>query len=318
MKPNRAILITALAPSVWGTTYLVTTEWLPPGRPLLAAVLRALPAGLLLLAITRQLPPGSWWWRAAILGALNMGGFFALLFVAAYRLPGGVASTITSMQPLLVALLASRLLGERLSWRMVAAALVGIVGVALLVLRAHARLDAFGIAAAFGAAIVMATGIVLAKRWPSPGAVLSTTSWQLIFGALLVLPFALIVEGVPSSLSGENVGGYLYLTTIGAALAYALWFQGIRALSPTKVTFLALLSPVVATTLGWIVAGQHLTPLQLIGAVLVLVTVSAAQIITGGAAPTSSARASKTRPTPHPSTSSRATKARSTSTARSA
>ena len=51
--------ITALAPMAWGTTYLVTTELLPPGRPLTAAVLRALPAGLLLLAITRTLPRGA-------------------------------------------------------------------------------------------------------------------------------------------------------------------------------------------------------------------------------------------------------------------
>ena len=49
----RSAAITALAPLSWGTTYLVTSELLPPGRPLLAAVLRALPAGLLLLALTR-------------------------------------------------------------------------------------------------------------------------------------------------------------------------------------------------------------------------------------------------------------------------
>ena len=44
---------TALAPMTWGTTYIVATTWLPPDRPLLAAVGRALPAGLLLLALTR-------------------------------------------------------------------------------------------------------------------------------------------------------------------------------------------------------------------------------------------------------------------------
>jgi drug/metabolite transporter (DMT)-like permease len=78
-------------PAVWGTTYIVTTELLPPGRPLLTAALRALPAGLLLLAVTRRLPHGDWWWRAAVLGTLNIGAFFALLFISAYRLPGGVA-----------------------------------------------------------------------------------------------------------------------------------------------------------------------------------------------------------------------------------
>jgi probable blue pigment (indigoidine) exporter len=48
----RAQGATGLAPAIWGTTYLTTTQLLPTGRPLLAAVLRALPAGLVLIAIT--------------------------------------------------------------------------------------------------------------------------------------------------------------------------------------------------------------------------------------------------------------------------
>lgn len=59
--------VTALAPIVWGTTFLVTAEWLPPGRPLLSGAIRALPMGLLALALTRTLPRGAWWWRAAVL-----------------------------------------------------------------------------------------------------------------------------------------------------------------------------------------------------------------------------------------------------------
>src|SRR5947207_564032 len=95
-----------LAPAVWGSTYLVTTELLPAGRPLLDGALRALPAGLLLLAVSRVAPSGCWWWRSLVLGALNIGAFLGLLFVAADRLPGGIAATLISLQPLLVAALA--------------------------------------------------------------------------------------------------------------------------------------------------------------------------------------------------------------------
>ena len=90
---------------------------LPAGKPLLAAAVRALPVGLLLVLAFGRLPNGSWWWRAFVLGALNIGLFFALLFVAAYRLPGGVAATVGAVQPLVVAALACPLLGERLTWR---------------------------------------------------------------------------------------------------------------------------------------------------------------------------------------------------------
>ncbi|GAA3491712.1 EamA family transporter [Streptomyces cremeus] len=278
------MLLTALAPAVWGSTYFVTTEFLPPDRPLLAGVLRALPAGILLVLLTRQLPKGSWWWKALVLGTLNIGVFFALLFVAAYRLPGGVAATVGSVQPLLVAGLAAGLLGQRLTLRTVLAAVTGIAGVALLVLRADARLDTLGVAAALGGAVVMATGVVLSKRWVSPAPLLATTGWQLVAGGLLLTPVALLVEGPPpSSFTGENLLGYGYLTLIGAAVAYALWFRGIKALSPTEVTFLGLLSPLVATVLGWALLGQRLTPLQLLGGVLALAAVALAQLRPRGA-----------------------------------
>src|SRR5690606_12545507 len=83
----RNVIIAALGPMLWGTTYLVTTEYLPPDRPLLISALRARPVGLLLLAASRRLPAGVWWWRSLLLGLLNFGLFFPLLFMAAYRLP---------------------------------------------------------------------------------------------------------------------------------------------------------------------------------------------------------------------------------------
>ena len=287
------ILTTALAPAVWGTTYIVTTEMLPPGRPLLAAVVRALPAGLLLVLITRRLPRGSWWWRAAVLGALNIGAFLALLFVAAYRLPGGVAATVGAIQPLLVAGLSAGLLGERLTLRTALSAVAGVAGVSLLVLRAGARLDGLGVAAALGGAVVMAVGVVLSKRWAPPAPLLATTGWQLVAGGLLLLPVALFVEGPPpASLTPANLAGYGYLAIIGAALAYTLWFRGIRALSPTGVTFLGLLSPLVATTVGWVALGQQLTAAQLLGGVIVLAALVVAQggRATGESKPESRAR----------------------------
>ncbi len=275
LRDQRAVLaVTALVPVVWGSTYLVTSEFLPPDRPLFAACVRALPAGLLLVLLARRLPHGSWWWRSAVLGVLNIGAFFALLFVAAYRLPGGPAATVIALQPLLVAALAARLLGERLSLRAVLAALAGVGGVALMVLQAEARLDAVGVAAALGAAVVMATGVVLSKRWSPPVSATAFAGWQLSAGGLVLLPIALLVEGpTPPAVTAGAVAGYAYLALVGAALTYVLWFRGIRVLSPTAVTFLGLLSPVVATALGWLVLGQDLAPVQVLGAVVVLASI---------------------------------------------
>ncbi|CAD6001717.1 Permease of the drug/metabolite transporter (DMT) superfamily [Agreia sp. COWG] len=263
-------LRTALAPAIWGTTYLVTTTMLPENTPLLAGAARALPAGVLLLLLTRKLPQGSWWWKSLILGALNIGVFFPLLFIAAYRLPGGVAATLGAIQPLIVATLAVRLVGERVRPSSLLAGVVGVGGVALLVLQAGARLDTIGVAAAFGGSASMALGIVLGKRWASTVGPLSLTAWQLIWGGLLILPVMAVVEGVPTRLTGQNLAAFAYLSIIGGAVAYTVWFAGSRRLPAVTTSFLGLLSPLVAALLGWVLLGQDFTLGQIVGAILVL------------------------------------------------
>lgn len=264
------VLTTALAPAAWGLTYVVTTELLPPGRPLLTGVLRALPAGLLLFALTRLRPTGVWWGRALVLGTLNIGAFFALLFVGAYRLPGGVAATLGAVQPLIAAGLGAVVLGERVRARTVVAGLLGMAGVALLVLRASAHLDTVGVLAGLAGAASMATGVVFTKRWGRPVPLLAFTSWQLLAGGLVLAPVALAVEGAPPSLTLENVAGYTWLATGGTAVAYALWFRGIERLPVARVSLLGLVAPVVATFAGLIVLDQTFTLAQLVGIVAVL------------------------------------------------
>ncbi|GAA2177380.1 EamA family transporter [Arthrobacter parietis] len=271
-------MITALAPMVWGSTYLVTEALLPPGLPLTAAVLRALPAGLLLLLVVRRLPHGSWWWKVLVLGGLNIGVFFALLFVAAYRLPGGVAATVGAVQPLIVAGLATWVLKDRLSLKVVLAGVTGAAGVALLVLSSQARLDTVGVLAALGGAVSMAAGVVLAKKWGKAEKPLTMTAWQLVAGGLLLVPLMLIVEGQPPALTMTNLGGYLYLSILGTAVAYVLWFRGIQRLPVTAPSFLGLLSPVVAALLGWLVLGEQLSLLQGVGGLLVLGSILAVNV----------------------------------------
>lgn len=162
---------------------------------MLAAALRASPAGLVLLIAFRRLPVDAWWWRAFVLGTLNPGLFFALLFVAAYRLPGGVAATVGAVQPLVVSLLAWPLLGERLSLTKAAAGILGMLGIGLLVLRGTAALDPLGLAAALAGTLSMATGVVLTKRWGRPAPLLVFTAWQLVAGGFFLVPLAYFFEG---------------------------------------------------------------------------------------------------------------------------
>ena len=271
MRTHRTdLLLTAIAPMVWGSTYIVTTESLAGFSPLSVAMLRALPAGLLLLLMVRQLPSGIWWLRVSILGALNISIFLSMLFVAAYRLPGGVAATVLSVQPLMVVFLAAVLLGSPVRVISIFAAIAGAAGVALLVLTPDAHLDAVGVVAGLTGAVSMAFGTVMTRKWQPQVSMLTFTAWQLTAGGLLLVPVALVVEPPLPTLTGANLLGLAWLGLIGAALTYLLWFRGIARMAPAVVASLSFLSPVTAVLLGWVFLNQTLSPLQLTGAALVI------------------------------------------------
>ncbi|MER7957065.1 EamA family transporter [Streptomyces sp. NPDC096030] len=273
-------LLTALAPVSWGTFYVVTTELLPPGHPLFAGLLRALPAGLIALAIGRTLPRGAWWGKATVLGVLNIGLLFPLLTVAAERLPGGAAATLAAAQPLAVAGLAVAVLRERLSaWRL-AWGVVGVVGVGLVVIGPAAAFDLAGILAGLGSAVTMALGVTLTKRWgrPAEAGPAAFAGWQLTAGGLFLLPLTFLVEGAPPAVDGSAVLGYLWLGGVGGLLAFVLWFRGLTTLPVTSVAVLVLLSPLVAAVLGAALLGQTQGPVQLLGFGLALASIVAGQL----------------------------------------
>ncbi|MGC0154283.1 EamA family transporter [Chromobacterium vaccinii] len=285
----RDVLLTALTPVIWGSTYIVTTQLLPPDRPFTAALLRVLPAGLLLVWMGRWRPRASEWSRLLILSALNIGAFQALLFVAAYRLPGGLAAVVGACQPLLVMALAWRLDSRRPAAMALWASLLGVAGMAALLLSPGSRWDGLGMLAAFGGAVSMACGTYLTRRWRLSAPLTALTGWQLALGGLMLLPPALVIDPPLPRLGWTQLAGYGYLALFGALLAYLLWFRGIARLSPVAVSSLGLLSPLTAVILGWALLGQALSAQSLLGMAVVLASVLAVQW--SGAAPARGGRA---------------------------
>ena len=267
----RILAFTALAPIAWGSSYYVTAHYLPPDRPLFGAALRALPVGLALLAVTRRLPAGDWWWRAGVLGILNVGAFFPLIFLAGYHLPGGLAATLTASAPIVVMLTAWALIAERprrgLGGRRRRSARSAS---ALLVLRGGVQADAVGVAASLGAVALSSLGYVLAKRWRPPVGMLTFAAWQLVAGGLVLVPVAALVEGAPPAIDARAIGGYLYICVFGTALAFVAWFTGLRRMPAGAVSLVGLLNPVTGVLLGVVLAREAFGAAQAIGMVLVL------------------------------------------------
>jgi probable blue pigment (indigoidine) exporter len=273
---RRWSLVCAVAPVVWGSTYYVTREFLPADSPLWGATLRALPAGLLLLALRRRRPRGHWWWRSMVLGLLNVGAFFVLVYVAAQALPVSVASTIMATSPLTMMVVAWALVGERPAAVALSGAVVGVGGVWLMLGPAGAR--PAGVLASVTAMLLSSVGYVLAKRWRGEVDVLASTSWQLVAGGLLLVPVAVGVEGAPPALNAHAVLGFAYVSGVATALAFVAWFAGLAHLRTSTVALIGLLNPVTGVLLGTLVAGEGFTLRQLGGLLLVLAGVAAGQV----------------------------------------
>lgn len=283
----RWILVTAIAPIAWGSTYFVTRYALPADAPLWGAVIRALPAGLVLLLIARRLPRGAWWWRSAVLGTLNIGAFFVLVYLASTLLPAGLASTVMATSAAVILLLAWPLLGQRPRLRAALGALVGFAGVAVMLVPASgsaapdatAAVNGWGVVASLAAMLLSSTGFLLATRWSRPSTsftaappppVLASTAWQLLAGGLVVLPVAAIVEGPPPALEPPTVLAFAYVSLIATALAFVAWFAGLRHLPAGTVGLVGLLNPVTGVLLGTLLAAEPFAWPQALGTALVL------------------------------------------------
>lgn len=268
------VATTVLAPVTWGTTYVTITELLPAGRPLLVASMRVVPAGLVLLSagaiVSRWRPRGAEWWQTALLSVFNFGVFFPLLIAAVYRLPGGVAAAVGGLQPLLVVAITRVVTGRRPRRAEVVVGLVAALGVGLVVLRPNAGLDPVGLICALGANVSFAIGVVLTKRFPAPSNRVAATGWQLLMGGVVLVPLTAFVEGAPPALTGRTVAGFAYLSVIATALAFVLWFNGVRRLPTAAPPLLGLAGPVTGVVLGWVILGQPLSPVQLAGFAITL------------------------------------------------
>ncbi len=266
----RWALVTAIAPISWGSVYFVTSHWLPAESPLWGSALRALPAGLVLLAIARRAPRDIGWWRTIVLGVLNVGSFFLLLYIASQLLPTSVASSIMAASPIVFALLGWLMLKQSPTVHMLLGAAIGILGVVLLVGGAVGAIDGWGVAASVTGLVSSAIAQILTRRWGATADPVTATAWQLVVGGVLLTVVAAAVEGPPPAMGLDGWLAMAYVGLIGTALANVVWFVGLEKLPAGTVGIIGLLNPVTGVLLGVLLGGENLAAAQAIGIALAL------------------------------------------------
>ena len=275
-------LFVAIAAALWGTVG-VASQFLYGNNdisPVVVGFVRlALASPLLLLLSVVTVGSRTFAFAGRELGAIVMIGItmalYQLFYFTAVATTGVAIATLVTIcsAPLLVALIAGTVLGERLTAPVIMALVIGIGGTVILVGVPSdvgaARADVFaGTAWALGAAVSFA-GFTLFSRVLAPhhhpfaliGIGLGT-------GALLLMPVALL--HIPASISTDGLWLLLYIAVVPTGFAYVVFFAGMKRAGATVASIAALTEPLTATLLAWLFFDERLGGLGLIGAALLV------------------------------------------------
>lgn len=262
---------------------MMNAGWSPiavtSARIALAAVL-LLPVVVLVRPRALRFRRGDLWLLVGY-GLLGVAGVQLFFFLAVARVPVGVAMVLVNVSPVLVALWVRVVRRVRLSplvWPGIGLALVGLALVAQI--WQGARLDAAGVAAGLASAVCSAGYFVLGEHAANTHDALGLTAAGLVIGAVALIavsPFWTLGSGLytASAVLGDlRLPSWLALSvlaTAGTVLPYLTGLRALRHLSAAPASVLALVEPLVAAVLAWLLLGQPLGGAQLFGAVLLLI-----------------------------------------------
>jgi drug/metabolite transporter (DMT)-like permease len=299
---SRAALIAAFAAVYvfWGSTYLAIRFTLETIPPFLFAGVRFVVAGALLYAWSaRRAPrPAAVHWRTAlIVGALLLLGGNGGVVWAQQRVPSGLAALLVSTEPIWIVILATAMGRERLSATGVIGVIMGFGGVALLVgpqrFAGGEPVQLLGAVVIVLAALSWAVGSLYSREAPQPASQSLFTAMSMLAGGALLLSAAVVAGDFgrldPGAISLKSVLALVYLIIFGSLVAFSCYLWIMKAATPARASTYAYVNPVIAVVLGWLLAGEAMSPRVILSAGVIVVAV--ALIIArkpGGAGPTGS------------------------------
>ena len=277
---------------VWGSTYLAIAYVVESMPPLLSAGVRFLVAGSSLVVFLaarsrwqamRGVPvQGLRWpraveWRTAfIVGTLLLFGGNGMVTLAELTIPSGIAAVVIATTPIWLSVFDALLTRRMPSPIAIGGLLVGLVGVAILLLPSTGldSLNPAGIGILVVATICWASGSLYARRGPLPANQLLGTGMEQMAGGVVLLLVAAAVGEVgsfdPSTVSTASLVGLAYLIVFGSLVAFTAYVWLLNHVAVTTVATYAYVNPVVAVALGFVFRGETLSLRSLLAACLII------------------------------------------------
>jgi drug/metabolite transporter (DMT)-like permease len=283
ITPSTTQLVLAFAAIylIWGSTYLGIRYAIETIPPLLMMGIRHFVAGAVVYAWARwrgaPAPQARHWVYALIAGALLFLGGHGMLAWAEQRVPSGLAALLSATLPLWTVLLARVDGTERqLNLRALAGILLGLGGVALLIGPDvfGQRLNLLAAGAVLAGALLWAVGTGYTRRVRMSDSKLLSAAMQMLSGGALLLLTG-VFAGEASELHLANVTSrsmlsLAYLIVMGSIVAFSVYTWLVSVSSPSLLSTYAYVNPVIAVFLGWLLAGEALSPRTMVATAIVV------------------------------------------------
>ncbi|HEX6148334.1 DMT family transporter [Nocardioides sp.] len=269
-KPVAAASFTLLT---WSSAFVAIRHLgheVPPGSLSLGRLLVAVAVlGAMVMAQPRRRVPTRREWPLIILGGISWIGIYNVaLNESERRIDAGTAALIIQVGPILVALLATFLLGERLTSWLVAGLAVGFAGVVLIgrVSSSGDNGDLIGVVLSLVAALTFAVGVITQKKLLGCGmTALEMTFWYYVVGAVACLPWAVELVGVTQRASAVDLVWIVYLGIVPSAIAFTTWAYALSHSDAGKFAMTTFLVPFITTLMAWLVLGEVPAALAFVG-----------------------------------------------------
>lgn len=270
---------------VWSSTYLAIRLAVREGAgfpPFTLGLLRALPAGLILLAFgaLRHQRLRITWREARVLafsGLMLWLGGNGLVTFAEQRAASGLAALLVAASPIWTAIFEAALDRRRPSGTLMFSLLVGFSGIGLLAtpeIRSGAEADVIAVAALIAATILWAIGSLAQARISLDLSARVNAGYQMLFGAIGFAVVAWLAGEPTPTPTAQATWAYLYLMLVGSVLTFTSYITALRTLPTRIVMTYAYVNPVLAVILGWMVLNEQITIWTVVGSLLVLLGVA--------------------------------------------
>ncbi|PMI92305.1 multidrug transporter, partial [Vibrio splendidus] len=264
------ILLAMIPAFFWGTTYAVTQFTLQEWPPLLLGALRALPAGLLLLAVKPTLPKKGEWQIIFTLGLINIATFFGLIFVMALTLPSAISGVGMISVPVF-AMIFHWVVKKQRPHLIQALSGIGLITLAWILFNpSQIALNPIGLGAMFAAIMCIVIGSSITKSLGNRMHWWKVLTWQLILGGTILS----VASGVHAFIDPQpyvnavthfdtrNAMGLLWVIGLNTALGYGMYVWLLQRMSVVDFTFGGIANPVAGIVTGMVLMGESFTPVQ--------------------------------------------------------